>query len=132
MRNLGHPLGVGSLQAPRQRAIVLTMGMAQVPRKRTAKRAAARAQAKLVQARKQLFELEPGGSAQRPLEVPSASVIEGRTRSFSCPQCDRELLAAEHRAVVHKGVRLREVHARCSACGDERKLWFRVLPQQLN
>ena len=78
--------------------------------------------AKLADAKEKLARLEPGGEPSRPIEVPSASVIELRAESYRCARCDGELRVHEHRA----GHGVREVELRCKGCGTRRVLWFRV------
>ena len=91
-------------------------------RPRTVRRELERDLAKLADAKEKLARLEPGGDPARPIEVPSASVIELRAESHRCARCDGELRVHEHRA----GHGTREVELRCKACGTRRVLWFRV------
>jgi len=86
----------------------------------------------LVRDRDKLLRLEPGGSPTRPLEVSSASLVEPKVALVRCPECDAPLTVKEHAAVVHAGVRLREVSAACRVCGATRTLWFRIVPILLN
>ena len=62
------------------------------------------------------------GDPARPIEVPSASVIEVRALTHRCLACDGELRVHEHRA-AHD---LREVELACKRCGRRRVLWLRV------
>jgi len=77
--------------------------------------------------REQLASMLPGGSPERPIDVPSASVVEVRARAIPCPQCGGELDVAEHAAITHEGEPLRRVDARCRQCGTRRSLWFRLV-----
>lgn len=96
-------------------------------RPRTERRQAARAAASAVKDRERLFELEPGGSARLPIEVPSSSVVESRAAAIACPQCGGEHLVEEHAAVTgDDGARLREAKVRCRRCGSKRAIWFRL------
>ena len=102
------------------------------PRPRGQRREAERAQSKLQQARQRLFELEVGGAAERPLAVASAAVVEAHAESVPCPRCGGKHEVAEHVAVTHAGIRLREVRLRCRQCGTTRSLWFRINGVGLN
>ena len=100
--------------------------MAKKTRPRGQRRESARAQSKLSKARQRLFELELGGSAERPLPVASAAVIEPQAESVPCPLCGGKHEVVEHVAVIRLGVRLREARLRCRQCGAARSLWFRI------
>lgn len=101
--------------------------MAKKPRARSARREAERGRDKLAAARERLFELELGGSAERPLSVTSAAVIETHAESAPCPRCEGKQDVSEHLAVRLAGVRLREVRLRCRQCGSTRAMWFRIV-----
>jgi predicted Zn finger-like uncharacterized protein len=77
----------------------------------------------LVRDREKLSSLSRGGSPDRPIEVASASVVEVRARSLSCPQCDGHYSVQDHRA---PSAGLRAVDVRCDLCGTRRTLWFRL------
>jgi len=81
---------------------------------------------KLVHAREKLATLEPGGAPSRPIDVPSASVVEAHARSRPCPQCDGVLRVDEHVVAEQATGRLRAVHATCVQCGAPRILYFRI------
>ena len=101
--------------------------MSQKPkRERTLRREAARQAEQLGRDRERLFLREPGGSPGRPVEVDSPAVVELRARAVPCPRCNGEHAVDEHRAVIHAGVRLREVRLKCRSCGTERSMWFRL------
>jgi len=100
--------------------------MAKKTRPRGQRREAEREQSKLSKARARLFELEVGGSAERPLPVVSAAVVEAHAESVPCPLCQSKHEVVEHVAVTRLGVRLREVRLRCRQCGTGRSLWFRI------
>jgi hypothetical protein len=100
--------------------------MSRPKRGRTEKREAARRSVKLAEGREKLFSREPGGSAERPLEVEGAAVIELRARAVPCPLCDGEQMVLEHAAVTVEAERLREVRLQCRRCGSKRSLWFRI------
>lgn len=91
---------------------------------RTARRAAERDARKLVRDRERLAALEPGGSPERPIEVPSPSVIELRARGTPCPQCAGELAVDDHQTEAG----LRVVSVTCRRCHVSRRLWFRLAP----
>ena len=98
--------------------------MAKKPRPRRERRLVARAVDKLGQARERLFELEAGGSPERPIPVVSAAVVEAHAESLACPRCEGKHDIAEHVAITHAGVRLREARLRCRQCGSQRSVWF--------
>ena len=100
--------------------------MAKKPRPRTNRREAARASEKLEAARERLFQLEAGGSPERPISVMSAAVVEAHAESVPCPRCDGKHEVVEHVAVAVSRVRLREARLRCRQCGTSRSLWFRI------
>ena len=91
---------------------------------RTAHRASARLARKRVHDRERLAALSPGGAAERPLEVPTSSVIEGRARGTPCPQCEGTLAIEDHQA---PSAQLRAVAVRCQRCGVARTLYFRIV-----
>jgi len=101
-------------------------------RKRTVLREAERGAAKLLAAREKLAALEEGGSTDRPIAVPSASLVEPRALATRCLACEGALELVEHRAVHAGGTLVREVVARCRTCGRARTQWLRVLPSQLH
>ena len=77
-------------------------------------------------ARERLFELELGGSPERPVPVMSPAVIEAHAESVPCPRCQAKQDVLEHVAVTVGGVRLREARLRCRQCGSSRSLWFKI------
>ncbi len=86
---------------------------------------------KLARARVKLAELEPGGAADRPIEVASASVIEPHATSMPCAACGATSLRVDEHVAVTLGEgtdarRLRVVRARCAACGHRRDVYFRI------
>jgi hypothetical protein len=96
---------------------------------RTARRVAARAERDRVRDRERLFALERGGSAAKPIEVVSSSVIEVRALSLKCLQCDGAYQLVEHTA---ENAALRRVQVRCVTCGVARSLWFAITGPTLN
>ena len=85
-----------------------------------------RRQDKLADQREAVFRLEPGGSAARPIEVISASVVEAHALGVSCPRCSGPHELVEHAAIAVAGVRLREAKLRCRQCGSQRSMFFRL------
>lgn len=82
---------------------------------------------RILDARERLFQLGPGGSPENPIVLGSASLVESRATSTPCPRCDEPgLRVEEHTAETVGGVRLRTVRVRCSRCGSERRLWFKL------
>jgi hypothetical protein len=102
--------------------------MAKKTRARTQRREAVRALSKLEAARERLFQLDTGGSPERPLEVSSAAVVEAHAESVPCPRCEGKHDVLEHVALTRDEVRLREARLRCRQCGSKRSLWFRIRP----
>ena len=104
--------------------------MAKAPR--AARRAAARAADKLSRQRLRLAAVEPGGAADRPVEVSSASVVEPHAASMPCAYCGvfptRVLDHSVRHLASEDGTerRVRVVRVRCSACGVERDVFFRI------
>ena len=102
--------------------------MAKKTRARTQRREVGRALSKLAAAREKLFQLDPGGSPERPLEVSSAAVVEAHAETVPCPRCEGRHDVLEHVALTRDEVRLREARLRCRQCGSLRSLWFRIRP----
>jgi predicted Zn finger-like uncharacterized protein len=98
-----------------------------VVRNRVTRRADERAARKLVRDREKLAALSRGGSAEHPIGVPSAAVIEVRVRNATCPQCEGAYRLVEHEA-PESG--LRRVDVRCLQCGTPRSLWFRLVSDE--
>jgi hypothetical protein len=96
------------------------------------RRAAERAAVSRAKDRVKLAQLSPGGAAERPLSVESASVIDGAARDTPCAVCEAELELKEHDAVVVDEVRLRRVSLVCRECHTPRELWFRIVPRAPN
>ena len=92
-------------------------------RDRTARRVRERAARQLVRDRERLAALSPGGSAEHPIAVDSAAVVEIRARAMPCVQCAGEYRVLEHRRT---SAGLRAVDVRCQQCGVARTMWFRV------
>lgn len=90
---------------------------------RSQRRARERAARRLVRDRERLAGLVPGGSPERPIEVPSPAVIEGRVASLQCPQCEGTYTLDDHQSA---GEGLRVVSVTCRLCHVPRQLWFRL------
>jgi hypothetical protein len=80
----------------------------------------------LARARERLFELEPGATRARPVEVSTAAVIEPKAESTLCPRCNGYFEVEEHEAHSGARSRVRELKVRCRFCGGRRSLWFRI------
>ncbi len=89
-------------------------------RPRTERRERERAQRKLARDRQRLAELSPGGTPERPITVPSSSVIPVRARSLRCPLCDGEYTLGDETATADR----RAVQVTCRRCGVGRRIWF--------
>jgi hypothetical protein len=74
----------------------------------------------------------PGGSPERPIDVASASVVDGKARATPCVQCGGDLeLRGDRATSTARGV-LREVGLVCRRCRAPRTLWFRIAPRAAN
>ena len=101
-------------------------------RPRRKRREAERALRKHVRQTEALAGELPGGAPDRPIDVASASVVEGKARATPCLQCGGELdLRADRATSTARGV-LREVALACRRCHAPRTLWFRVAPRATN
>jgi hypothetical protein len=97
-------------------------------RSRTERRERERALEKLTRDREALAHLEPGGTADRPIELVSASQVEPHARALGCLRCGHEPRVEEHAARVVAGRSLRLVTLSCSLCGAKRQVWVRLAP----
>lgn len=95
-------------------------------RARTARREADREQQKLGSAARRLHELEPGGSPDHPLEVPTPSVVEVDATSRRCGACGGETRLVDHTVAEHDGRRLRVVRVTCKGCRAEWRWFYRI------
>lgn len=101
--------------------------MARKPKRvRTVRREAEREALSQARDRERLFAFERGGSAERPIDIDAASVVEVRANAVVCPRCGGRHLLEEHAAVTRGGARLREARLICRQCGSRRSLWFRL------
>ena len=87
---------------------------------------------KIGDAREKLARLSEGGSPERPIEVASASVVEGLALSLGCARCEGELRLVDHDAVRTPQGLLRRVRAQCKACRSEREVWLRIAERLLS
>ncbi|HEX5661093.1 MAG TPA: hypothetical protein VFX59_28070 [Polyangiales bacterium] len=101
-------------------------------RPRTEERESARQRQKLYEARAKLALLEPGGSAERPLDVSSASVVESRAEAEPCLRCNQPMRAADHTTAESANGLLRRVKLQCRDCGATRELYLRIVGSYLN
>jgi hypothetical protein len=104
--------------------------MAGVARKKLSPRAERRERARsadrLGRARERLARLEPGGAADRPIEVESASQVEPHALAMVCLRCDGPNRLRDHAAETFQGERLRVARMACPRCGASREVWFRI------
>lgn len=96
-------------------------------RPRTDRRAAERAAHKLVESRRKLHGLEPGGTEEHPVEVVSASVIEPHARSLECARCGPELRIVDQVAYVRGALVRRTLTLRCARCGETRVVHYAIV-----
>jgi hypothetical protein len=94
---------------------------------RTERRKAERAHTKRLRDAQALAKFEPGGSAERPIEVATAAVLEVQATSFACLGCGQNRLRIkEHAAREIADQRLRLIDVKCGVCGLERRFYFRI------
>ena len=106
--------------------------MGRPPRPRRAQRERDNALRKQVRRVEALADKLPGASPENPLEVSSASVVEGAARATPCVQCGGELeLRGDRATSTARGV-LRELALVCRLCQAPGTLWFRVAPTAAN
>ena len=105
---------------------------ARTPKARTLRRARGRAAEKLARDRERLAQLEPGGAADRPIDVASPAQVDVIAEARPCPLCEGPLRLREHAAVTVDGVRLRAAHVACTACGIRRQMYFRLSEPSLH
>ena len=86
-------------------------------------------EAKFIAARERLAALEPGGTAESPMNVESASQIEVRALSMPCLRCDGPYRLDEHTAERFGSRQVRVLRVHCGHCGAPRELFFRVAPE---
>lgn len=103
----------------------LTKPKSKKSRPRTARRISERDARKLVLVREQLAFIQPGGSEERPIVVPTSAVVESRARSKPCPQCEGELEVVDHQ----REAGLRVVRVVCRQCHAPRRLWFQIVAE---
>jgi len=96
------------------------------------RRARARAAEKVGRKRELLAQAESGGHPQRPIDIPSASVVETQARSIPCPRCLGACRVEEHAADTLQGKRLRIARVACGHCGGRRAIYFRIIGDGLN
>ena len=98
-------------------------------RARTERRKMERDVVKLARTRIKLAALEPGGAAERPIEVTSASVVEVHASSLPCVACGASgVRIEEHVAVTIDQRPLRIARTVCPRCGVRRDVYFRIAP----
>jgi hypothetical protein len=96
-------------------------------RARVERRRRERALDKIGDARAKLARLTEGGAPERPIEVPSASVIEAHAVGLGCARCEGEVRVVDHDAVKTEHGVLRRVQAQCKHCRAVREVWLRVV-----
>jgi hypothetical protein len=111
----------------------LYAGMAKrKPSPRTIRRARARVHEGVVTDLERLARLAPGGAPDRPLDVEAPTQVEPIAEAMPCPLCQEALRVVEHAAETHEGMRLRVAHVRCTGCGVERAVYFRLARSRFN
>ena len=100
--------------------------MAGRQRRRTQRRQAERARARLARELERAARLEPGGAPERPLVIDSPVLVDLRAVAKPCPFCGGSLRLDAHTAEVIDGVRLRVAAVVCTQCGTRRALYFRL------
>jgi len=109
-----------------------TGAVARPPRPRRQQRERDRELRKQVRRTERLAATLPGASAEQPIEVRSASVVEEKARATRCIQCGGDLeLRGDRATSTARGV-VREIALICRLCHAPRTLWFRVAPPSPN
>jgi hypothetical protein len=106
--------------------------VARPPRPRHKQRAQERALRKQVRRTEALAGQLPGGSPEQPIDVASASVVEGKARATPCVQCGGDLELRGDRATSTTRGLVREIALVCRRCHAPRTLWFRIAPPAAN
>ena len=102
--------------------------MARPPRPRRKQREQERELRKQVGRVERLAGKLPGAAPERPIDVASASVVEGKARATPCIQCGGDLeLRGDRATSTPRGV-LREIALVCRRCHAPRNVWFRISP----
>ncbi len=120
-------------EPPLHRLIRCQTGVvARPPRPRRQQRERDRELRKQVRRTEQLAARLPGASAEQPIEVASASVVENRARATRCVQCGGDLeLRGDRATSTARGV-VREIALTCRLCHAPRTLWYRIAPPSQN
>jgi hypothetical protein len=106
--------------------------MARPPRPRRKQREQDRTLRKQVRRTENLAGKLPGGSPQQPIDVASASIVDGKARATPCIQCGGDLELRGDRATSGARGILRELALVCRLCHAPRTLWFRITPPAAN
>ena len=100
--------------------------MARPKRSRTERRERERSLRKEVRERERLAAAALGGNRDRPIVVPSASVVESVARSTPCVQCGGQLELRDHAAPAEGQGKLRLCRLVCRLCHAPREIWFAI------
>jgi hypothetical protein len=95
-------------------------------RRRTQRRLAERARARLTRELERSARLAPGGAPDRPLVIDSPVLVDLRAVAKPCLFCGGSLRLDAHTAEVVDGVRLRVAAVVCTQCGRRRAMYFRL------
>lgn len=87
---------------------------------------------KLARDRERLARLAPGGTAARPIDIASASLVEVQGRSEACLRCGATSRVDDHTAEGSGADSVRVAHLLCPQCGAHRLLYFRIVPPRAN
>jgi len=75
-----------------------------------------------------VYALEPGGAADRPIELTSASEVEPDAASRHCPFCDGEARVTDHTVEEGAGRRLRVASLLCKVCHAAFRRYYALGP----
>ena len=95
-------------------------------RRRTQRRLAERARARLACELQRAARLEPGGAPERPLVIDSPVLVDLRAVAMPCLVCGGSLRLESHTAEVIDRVRLRVAAVVCTQCVARRASYFRL------
>lgn len=100
---------------------------ARIPGERGRRRQAERAAEKAARQREAAARQAPGGAPDRPIDIPTPSIVETRAEATPCPRCAARRRLIGHEAEVVGVVRLRVARVQCASCRTVGSLWFRIV-----
>lgn len=74
----------------------------------------------------------PGATAENPLEVTTASLVESVATTLPCVVCGEAVIAEDHSVDTTGAEPLRKVDVHCRRCGHRRPLYVRIVHERLH